>query len=96
MSVQREGDDEVTGQNNQPVDCERALQQMQEFLDTELETADMDAIREHLTACEPCLENFDAEQALKQLVHRCCGTSEVQAPAALRIKISQRAVFLRD
>lgn len=67
------------------MDCSRALARMHEFLDHELADADADEIREHLAACEPCLDDFDADQALKQLVHRCC--SNDRAPQELRQRI---------
>ena len=51
---------------------------------------DADEIREHLAACEPCLDNFDAEETVKQLVQRCC--SKEQAPAALRSRIMSSLV----
>jgi len=72
---------------NQPLDaeCQHVLEQVYEFLDHELSTASSDAIRTHLQACEPCLDRFDVEQALKALVARHCGGD--QAPAQLRAKI---------
>ena len=48
-------------------------------------TASGDAIREHLADCEPCLDQFDVEQAVKALVHRCCGND--RAPETLRAKV---------
>ncbi len=66
-------------------DCTKVLEQVYRFLDDELDTASGDAIREHLAACEPCMDHFDVEQAVKALVHRCCGND--RAPDALRAKI---------
>lgn len=70
-------------------DCEKALSQLYEFLDSELDTADADDIRHHLAACEPCMDAFDAEQAMKKLIKRGCGAE--QAPQELRAKVM--AVF---
>ena len=67
------------------LDCRQALERMNQFLDQELCDADAQEIREHLAACEPCLDDFDADQALKQLLHRCC--SESRAPDELRARI---------
>ncbi|GAA1718203.1 mycothiol system anti-sigma-R factor [Propioniferax innocua] len=67
------------------LDCRKALERMNQFLDQELCDADAQEIREHLAACEPCLDDFDADQVLKQLVHRCC--SESRAPDELRDRI---------
>jgi anti-sigma factor (TIGR02949 family) len=66
-------------------DCAHALSQLYEFLDNELENADADAIRAHLAACEPCLDTFDAEQAMKKLIKRGC-SGEI-APEHLRAKV---------
>ncbi|MBA8795592.1 mycothiol system anti-sigma-R factor [Friedmanniella endophytica] len=79
-------------------DCETVLAKVYEFLDHEIEHADGDRIRAHLAACEPCLETFDAEQALKSLVARCCGGDV--APDHLRLKvmakITRTQVTLRE
>lgn len=66
-------------------DCAQVLARVYEFLDHEIQTADGDAIRQHLAACEPCLEKFDIEQAVKSLVGRSCGKD--QAPEHLRAKV---------
>ncbi|GAA3620644.1 mycothiol system anti-sigma-R factor [Microlunatus ginsengisoli] len=74
-------------------DCTKVLKQVYQFLDNELDTASGDAIREHLAACEPCLDRFDVEQAVKALVHRCCGND--RAPDALRAKIMLQITTVR-
>ena len=66
-------------------DCEHVLEQVYQFIDHELDTASSDAIRQHLVACEPCLEHFDVEQAVKSLVSKCCGGDT--APHHLRDKV---------
>ena len=66
-------------------DCAKALSLLYEFLDQELDAADADEIRHHLAACEPCLDTFDAEEALKNLVRRGC--SGEAAPEHLRAKV---------
>ena len=48
---------------------------------------------QHLAECEPCLDRFDVEQAVKTLVHRCCG-SEV-APQHLRTRIVSQLTVIR-
>ena len=74
-------------------DCEHVLERVYEFLDNELDTASGDAIRQHLVECEPCLDRFDVEQAVKALVHRCCGND--RAPEALRTKIKLQITTIR-
>jgi anti-sigma factor (TIGR02949 family) len=66
-------------------DCEHMLARVHEFLDHELDHASSDEIRAHLAACEPCLDRYDVEQAVKSLVNRCCGGDK--APSALRTKV---------
>lgn len=72
------------------LDCAQALLRMQEFLDHELDTASADLVRQHLHACEPCLESFDADEAFRKLVRRCCAADQVSAPASLRLRIVQK------
>ena len=69
-------------------DCQYALERVYVFLDHELDDASGDAIRQHLAACEPCLERFDVEQAFKSLVGRRCGGET--APQQLRDKVLGR------
>ena len=72
-------------QNGPSADCEHVLARVHEFLDHELDHASGDEIRAHLAACEPCLDQFDVEQAVRSLVNRCCGGDK--APSALRTKV---------
>jgi anti-sigma factor (TIGR02949 family) len=77
----------MTGvENERGDDCAKALSRLYEFLDQELEVADADEIREHLAACEPCLDTFDAEETMKKLIKRSCSD---QAPEHLRAKVIQ-------
>ena len=75
-------------------ECTKVLTQVYQFLDNELDTASGDAIREHLAACEPCMDRFDVEQAVKALVHRCCGND--RAPETLRAKIMLQITTVRS
>ena len=74
-------------------DCEHVLERVYEFLDNELDDASGDAIRKHLADCEPCLDTFDVEQAVRSLVHRCCGNET--APTRLRAKIITQMTVIR-
>ena len=69
-------------------DCANMLERVYQFLDHELDTASSDEIREHLAACEPCLDRYDVEQAVKTLVNRSCGGDV--APDHLRAKVLTR------
>ena len=66
-------------------ECAHVLERVYEFLDHEIDDATGDEIRAHLTECEPCLDRFDVEQAVKSLVKRCCGNEK--APDRLRVSI---------
>jgi mycothiol system anti-sigma-R factor len=68
-----------------PGDCEHVLERVYEFIDNELDSASGDAIRQHLSDCEPCLDKYDVEQAVKKLVASRCGGDT--APAHLRNKV---------
>jgi mycothiol system anti-sigma-R factor len=74
-------------------DCEHVLERIYEFLDQELDTASSDEIRQHLVDCEPCLDKFDVEQAVKSLVNRCCGND--RAPDHLRMRIVTQLTVLQ-
>lgn len=75
-------------------DCAHVLEQVHQFLDNELDTASGDAIRRHLAACEPCLDQFDVEAAVKALVYRHCGGD--QAPSSLRARVLIAIAQARD
>ncbi len=75
-------------------ECAHVLERVYEFLDHELDDATGDEIRAHLTECEPCLDRFDVEQAVKALVKRCCGNDK--APAHLRVSIMTTIQVTRE
>jgi mycothiol system anti-sigma-R factor len=83
----------MTSQGAHGDECAGVLEKVYAFLDRELDTASGDAIRAHLAACEPCLDRFDVEQALKALVSRRCGGD--QAPSQLRAKVLIRIAEAR-
>ena len=76
---------------NGAVDCAEALSKLFAFLDSELDEADGDRIREHLADCEPCLTEYDIEDPLKKLVRRSCLEA---APAWLHVRIRQQITVL--
>ena len=66
-------------------ECVRAFEAVHAFLHGELDEADADQIRIHLHACERCMENFDIESTITEMIQRShVGT---QAPATLRARI---------
>jgi len=75
-------------------DCQYVLERVYVFLDHELDDASGDLVRQHLAACEPCLERFDVELAFKSLVARRCGGDT--APQQLRDKVLGRLAQARQ
>jgi len=80
-------------ENPTATECQHALHRMYEFLDNELDSASGDSIRQHLVECEPCLDRFDVEQAVKSLIGRCCGNDI--APQHLRTRIVSQLTIIR-
>ena len=80
---------------NEPTkaECQHVLDRIYEFLDHEVDTATGDEIRAHLSDCEPCLDRFDVEQAVKSMVKRCCGNDK--APDRLRVSIMSSITVTR-
>jgi anti-sigma factor (TIGR02949 family) len=72
-------------------DCTDVLRSLYAFHDNELSAAQADEIRQHLMACEPCLDHYQVEDALRVLIRRCC--ADEKAPEGLRMRV--RATFSR-
>ena len=68
-------------------DCAEILERVVFFIDNELEDADCAQIRQHLEECGPCLDKFDLERTVKNLVARSCPE---HAPEGLREKVLLR------
>lgn len=66
-------------------DCNDALRELYEFLDGELTAERRELIREHVERCNPCLEAFDFEVELKQVIAAKC---RVECPDELRERIA--------
>ena len=74
---------------NEPTasECADFLEQIVYFLDNELDQADCSAVRMHLDTCNPCLEKYDLQRTVKQVVARSCSEP---APAELRERVMLR------
>ena len=70
-------------------DCVRALEAVHAFLHHELSEADADQIRVHLHACEQCMESFDIESTITEMIHRS------QPPASAPATLVSRVTILR-
>lgn len=75
-----------TSQEHDEMDeCVQALARVHSFLHNELVEADADAIRVHLHACERCMENFEIETTITEMIVR--SQPVQQAPTALAARI---------
>lgn len=75
-------------------ECLRALTNLHLFLHHELDEATEDEIRHHLDACEACLEQFDVETVITQLLRRC--HPPAAAPSSLRMRVMKVSVTLQE
>jgi mycothiol system anti-sigma-R factor len=67
-------------------DCEDAVRRLYFFLDGELDDTRRADIQHHLDECMPCLEAFDFEAELRQVIAMRC---REQVPDGLRERIAQ-------
>jgi mycothiol system anti-sigma-R factor len=75
------------------VPCSEVLARLESYLDREIEDHGYDKIRQHLDECGPCLREYGLEEAVKRLVHKCCGHEP--APSGLRAKVLIRIQTIR-
>lgn len=64
--------------------CADAVERLYHFLDGELDDTRRALVQRHLDECHPCLEAFDFEAELRQLIARRCRET---VPEQLRIRI---------
>lgn len=70
--------------------CTDAVERLYHFLDRELDDASAADIQRHLDDCMPCLEVFDFELSLRQIIARKCRD---QVPDPVRIRIWEAIQF---
>jgi len=75
-------------------ECADFLERIVYLLDNELDEGECAAVRVHLEECHPCLETYDLQRTVKQVVARSC--SEV-APDGLRerVRVQIREIQVR-
>ena len=66
-------------------ECVRALEVVHAFLHGELPETEADRVRHHLHACERCMESFEIESVITDMIRR--SQAATAAPAALRDKL---------
>ena len=67
-------------------ECVQALARVHAFLHDELVEADADAIRIHLHACERCMENFEIDSTITEMIVRSQPGDKAPATLAARIQ----------
>ena len=75
------------------VDCSEVLDDVYEYLHSELDGQRLAIIRRHLAECGPCLAEYGLERIVRDLVHRSCHCTP--APEALRSSVMERITALR-
>lgn len=65
-------------------ECADFLERIVRLIDNELEEGDCAVVRAHIDTCNPCLERYDLQRAVKQLVARSCSE---HAPESLRERV---------
>jgi len=69
-------------------DCAFSMWHVQAFLHGGLDEAEADEIRQHLMLCEQCLDFYDSETLITELVQRCCRDTQQPAPPTLRVRVT--------
>ena len=67
-------------------DCRQVLEQIELYLDGELEANLYAEIHRHLDACGPCLDHSEFQRRLKELLRARCGCDQVPAALLERIR----------
>jgi anti-sigma factor (TIGR02949 family) len=79
------------------VDCTMVLQQLWEYLDSELGAEKMQAVRTHLTLCTKCYPHYDFEKAFLDAIGDCrCTTCAPHDVRCHVIEALRRAGFCPD
>lgn len=68
-------------------ECRASLTELYGFLDGELTVERRALIRTHLEACNGCLETYDFEAELRQVISASC--QERQLPPGLRSRVAE-------
>ena len=76
-------------------ECHLVLTKLQQFLDNEVDEATEESIREHLMACEPCMDEADIASAVKSLVKRANSPSAIPEYLQERITMTIKAIQIK-
>lgn len=67
------------------MNCRKVIKNLYEFLDNELGPEDVNAIREHLEKCKPCLDHYEFDALLKRVVKENLRKSKLSIIAKLKL-----------
>ena len=70
-------------------ECVQALSQVHAFLHHELLEADATVIRHHLHACERCMENFEIESTITEMIQRSQPETKASTTLLARIRTTR-------
>ena len=82
----------LTGGRARVCSCEELLENLMEFLDSELDEDTCTRYRQHAATCPTCHEATDAEEHIRQMVRRSCAE---KAPSSLRLRVESQLEVLR-
>jgi mycothiol system anti-sigma-R factor len=68
------------------IDCQTVLEQIELYLDGEVEASLRVEIHRHLELCGPCMDHSEFQLRLKELLRSTCGCDEVPSDLADRIR----------
>ena len=70
-------------------ECVQALSRVHAFLRNELVERDADIIRLHLHACERCMENFEIESTITEMIQRSQPETKASTTLLARIRTTR-------
>jgi mycothiol system anti-sigma-R factor len=72
--------------------CEHVLEAVYQYIDAECDVEQARRIKQHLTECDDCLQEYGIEQEVKILIGRCCGAP---APEGLADRLREKLATLK-
>ncbi|WP_448073080.1 mycothiol system anti-sigma-R factor [Georgenia yuyongxinii] len=82
----------LSGGRTRQCSCEELLENLMEFLDSELDEDTCTRYRQHAAECPTCHQATDAERHIREMVRRSCAE---KAPSSLRLRVESQLAVLR-
>lgn len=79
-----------TNADSEGVNCDELLAEVYLLLDQECSAEHEAQLRKHLDDCPPCLEQYDIDEQIKQLLARKCGGEHAPDELKSRLRASIR------